>query len=122
MSHGRGITVLKFCESRLCLFLIASLPTGNKYRRGDLVSVASPTSGSSPLFRYGFGLGDGFLQRGNIGFEGKRLPVVVPHDETGPLSSTVQGGGKRRSGFAKSCRASVVLAGRDRAGSRGARE
>jgi hypothetical protein len=25
----------------------------------------------APLFRYGFGLGDGFLQRGNIGFQGR---------------------------------------------------
>ena len=23
------------------------------------------------MFRYGFGLGDGFLQRGNIGFQGR---------------------------------------------------
>jgi hypothetical protein len=25
----------------------------------------------APLFRYGFGLGDGFLQRGDIGFQGR---------------------------------------------------
>ena len=25
----------------------------------------------APLFRNGFGLGDGFLQRGNIGFQGR---------------------------------------------------